>query len=249
MFVCVSNTHVNTYGIRCMHRLCKNLIKIRFLCVYQVLIRGQLSADSEASGVLAIDDLSFSPGCVTLPGTAASNISLHRRDKFRPWHFWNIATHKQTTTNLFWILISKEEDIKAPRMRVIKIVLTTRFFSEYGVQLVPRSTRVMSATVCCLQVSDEYCTAQHFSWERLIKHHPFGILDRIFTCCLGDIHVFQPQTQTIASLQPLWFIQYGMMLPLSVCLYGLFLIGLQPVAFSFFRSLSSVETKLLWRQN
>nr|XP_046227551.1 MAM and LDL-receptor class A domain-containing protein 1 [Scatophagus argus] len=33
---------------------------------FQVLIRGQLSADSEASEVLAVDDLSFSPGCVTV---------------------------------------------------------------------------------------------------------------------------------------------------------------------------------------
>ncbi|XP_068438273.1 MAM and LDL-receptor class A domain-containing protein 1 [Clinocottus analis] len=32
---------------------------------FQVVIRGQLSADSEASEVLAMDDLSFSPGCVT----------------------------------------------------------------------------------------------------------------------------------------------------------------------------------------
>ncbi|XP_027129851.1 MAM and LDL-receptor class A domain-containing protein 1 isoform X2 [Larimichthys crocea] len=39
---------------------------------FQVLIRGQLSADSEASGVLAIDDLSFSPGCVTLPESSVS---------------------------------------------------------------------------------------------------------------------------------------------------------------------------------
>ncbi|KAL6097716.1 malrd1 [Pungitius sinensis] len=34
---------------------------------FQVVIRGQLSADSEASEVLAIDDVSFSPGCVTVP--------------------------------------------------------------------------------------------------------------------------------------------------------------------------------------
>ncbi|XP_041824757.1 MAM and LDL-receptor class A domain-containing protein 1 [Melanotaenia boesemani] len=34
---------------------------------FQVVIRGELSADSESSEVLAIDDLSFSPGCITLP--------------------------------------------------------------------------------------------------------------------------------------------------------------------------------------
>ncbi|XP_044196224.1 MAM and LDL-receptor class A domain-containing protein 1 isoform X2 [Thunnus albacares] len=34
---------------------------------FQVVIRGELSADSEASEVLAIDDLSFSPCCVTVP--------------------------------------------------------------------------------------------------------------------------------------------------------------------------------------
>ncbi|XP_044033161.1 MAM and LDL-receptor class A domain-containing protein 1 isoform X1 [Siniperca chuatsi] len=38
---------------------------------FQVLIRGQLSADSEASEVLAIDDLSFSPGCVTVPADSS----------------------------------------------------------------------------------------------------------------------------------------------------------------------------------
>ncbi|XP_075308407.1 MAM and LDL-receptor class A domain-containing protein 1 [Odontesthes bonariensis] len=34
---------------------------------FQVVIRGELSVKSEASEVLAIDDLSFSPGCVILP--------------------------------------------------------------------------------------------------------------------------------------------------------------------------------------
>ncbi|XP_069015480.1 MAM and LDL-receptor class A domain-containing protein 1 [Embiotoca jacksoni] len=34
---------------------------------FQVVVRGELSADSGASEVLAIDDLSFSPGCVTAP--------------------------------------------------------------------------------------------------------------------------------------------------------------------------------------
>ncbi|KAM3593244.1 uncharacterized protein V6R79_008413 [Siganus canaliculatus] len=34
---------------------------------FQVLIRGQFSADSEVSEVLAVDDLSFGPGCVTPP--------------------------------------------------------------------------------------------------------------------------------------------------------------------------------------
>ncbi|XP_035475409.1 MAM and LDL-receptor class A domain-containing protein 1 isoform X3 [Scophthalmus maximus] len=33
----------------------------------QVVIRGEFSADSEATEVLAIDDLSFSPGCLTVP--------------------------------------------------------------------------------------------------------------------------------------------------------------------------------------
>nr|XP_020483762.1 MAM and LDL-receptor class A domain-containing protein 1-like [Labrus bergylta] len=53
--------------------------------LFQVVIRGQLPADSEASGVLAVDDLSFSLGCLTLPGTATiNNTSLNRHDKFRP---------------------------------------------------------------------------------------------------------------------------------------------------------------------
>ncbi|XP_031706231.1 MAM and LDL-receptor class A domain-containing protein 1 isoform X1 [Anarrhichthys ocellatus] len=38
---------------------------------FQVVIRGQLSADGEASEVLAIDDLSFSPACVTVPESSA----------------------------------------------------------------------------------------------------------------------------------------------------------------------------------
>ncbi|XP_040023689.2 MAM and LDL-receptor class A domain-containing protein 1 [Gasterosteus aculeatus] len=38
---------------------------------FQVAIRGRLSADSEASEVLAIDDVSFGPGCVTVPESSA----------------------------------------------------------------------------------------------------------------------------------------------------------------------------------
>ncbi|XP_039982288.1 MAM and LDL-receptor class A domain-containing protein 1 [Xiphias gladius] len=34
---------------------------------FQVIVRGELSADSEASEVLAIDDLSFSPSCMSVP--------------------------------------------------------------------------------------------------------------------------------------------------------------------------------------
>ncbi|KAK2859573.1 hypothetical protein Q5P01_004193 [Channa striata] len=37
---------------------------------FQVMIRGELSADSNFSDVLAIDDLSFSPGCRTQPDTS-----------------------------------------------------------------------------------------------------------------------------------------------------------------------------------
>ncbi|XP_029935423.1 MAM and LDL-receptor class A domain-containing protein 1 [Myripristis murdjan] len=40
---------------------------------FQVVFRGELSADSESSEVLAIDDLSFNHGCVTAPGTATIN--------------------------------------------------------------------------------------------------------------------------------------------------------------------------------
>ncbi|KAM9839717.1 MAM and LDL-receptor class A domain-containing protein 1 [Aulostomus maculatus] len=36
---------------------------------FQVVIRGHLAADSQVSEVLAIDDLSFSPGCATVPET------------------------------------------------------------------------------------------------------------------------------------------------------------------------------------
>ncbi|XP_022622767.1 MAM and LDL-receptor class A domain-containing protein 1 [Seriola dumerili] len=38
---------------------------------FQVVIRGELSSDSEASEVLAIDDLSFSPGCLAVPESTA----------------------------------------------------------------------------------------------------------------------------------------------------------------------------------
>ncbi|XP_061569314.1 MAM and LDL-receptor class A domain-containing protein 1 isoform X2 [Cololabis saira] len=44
---------------------------------FQVVIRGELSADSEASEVLAIDDFSFSPGCVTFPVTESSEPPPH----------------------------------------------------------------------------------------------------------------------------------------------------------------------------
>ncbi|XP_026219478.1 MAM and LDL-receptor class A domain-containing protein 1 [Anabas testudineus] len=36
---------------------------------FQVVVRGELSADSDVSEVLAIDDLSFSPGCRTVPAS------------------------------------------------------------------------------------------------------------------------------------------------------------------------------------
>ncbi|XP_070842581.1 MAM and LDL-receptor class A domain-containing protein 1 [Chaetodon trifascialis] len=49
----------------------RTVIKFSSNDSFQVLIRGQLSADSEASEVLAIDDLSFSPGCVTAPESTA----------------------------------------------------------------------------------------------------------------------------------------------------------------------------------
>uniref|UniRef100_A0A671VVP0 MAM and LDL receptor class A domain containing 1 n=1 Tax=Sparus aurata TaxID=8175 RepID=A0A671VVP0_SPAAU len=62
------------------NRLWRKVIRRRFLCVDQVLIRGKISSNSEASEVLAIDDLSFSPGCLTVTGTTTINdISLHRR--------------------------------------------------------------------------------------------------------------------------------------------------------------------------
>ncbi|TMS16317.1 MAM and LDL-receptor class A domain-containing protein 1 [Larimichthys crocea] len=56
---------------------------------FQVLIRGQLSADSEASGVLAIDDLSFSPGCVTLPESSVSPPPSLPSLVIRLWH-WGV---------------------------------------------------------------------------------------------------------------------------------------------------------------
>lgn len=60
---------------------CFEVIQRGFLCFHQVAIRGRLSADSEASEVLAIDDVSFGPGCVTVPGTAAINkhLTTHTR--------------------------------------------------------------------------------------------------------------------------------------------------------------------------
>ncbi|XP_060950156.1 MAM and LDL-receptor class A domain-containing protein 1 [Limanda limanda] len=39
---------------------------------FQVVIRGELSAGGEASEVLAIDDLSFSPGCLTAPESSVA---------------------------------------------------------------------------------------------------------------------------------------------------------------------------------
>lgn len=75
----------------------------------------------------------------------------------------------------------------------------------------------MSAIMLLLHLSDECDAAEHLGWQRLIKHCPLGVLERIFTCFLGDIQVFQLQAQTIASLQLLLFIQYRMMLLLSAC--------------------------------
>ncbi len=104
----------------------------------------------------------------------------------------------------------------------------------------------MSAIMRLLHLSDECDTAEHLGWQRLIKHCPLGVLDRIFTCCLGDIWVFQLRAQTIASLQLLLFIQYRMMLLLSTCKtraepsLSIVSFGLQLVAFSFCRPPSPV---------
>ncbi|XP_074478784.1 MAM and LDL-receptor class A domain-containing protein 1 isoform X2 [Sebastes fasciatus] len=48
----------------------RTVIKFSSNHSFQVVIRGQLSADSNASKVLAVDDLSFSPGCETEPETS-----------------------------------------------------------------------------------------------------------------------------------------------------------------------------------
>ncbi|XP_041817770.1 MAM and LDL-receptor class A domain-containing protein 1 [Chelmon rostratus] len=55
-----------------MEKWSRAVIKLSSNHSFQVLIRGQLSGDSEASEVLAIDDLSFSPGCVTVPESSVS---------------------------------------------------------------------------------------------------------------------------------------------------------------------------------
>lgn len=69
------------------------LLSILSFFIYQVVIRGELSADSEASEVLAIDDLSFSPCCGAVSGTGTiNNIAPHRQHKFTPWHF-EISPH------------------------------------------------------------------------------------------------------------------------------------------------------------
>ncbi|XP_071341063.1 MAM and LDL-receptor class A domain-containing protein 1 isoform X4 [Trachinotus anak] len=49
----------------------RTVIQISSNHSFQVIIRGELSADGEASEVLAIDDLSFSPGCVAVPESSA----------------------------------------------------------------------------------------------------------------------------------------------------------------------------------
>uniref|UniRef100_A0AAX7UIQ1 MAM domain-containing protein n=1 Tax=Astatotilapia calliptera TaxID=8154 RepID=A0AAX7UIQ1_ASTCA len=56
---------------------CDTLLSILSFFIYQVVIRGELSADSEASEVLAIDDLSFSPGCGAVSGTGTINNIPH----------------------------------------------------------------------------------------------------------------------------------------------------------------------------
>ena len=78
----------------------------------------------------------------------------------------------------------------------------------------------------------------------------FGVWDRIFTCCLGDIQIFQLQAQPIACfttavIHPIYC---EMMFLLSACKTRveasllIVVFGLQPAAFSFFFwSLSPVE--------
>ena len=45
------------------------------LFLLQVVIRGELPADSDPSETLAIDDLSFSRGCVAVPGNVTINVT------------------------------------------------------------------------------------------------------------------------------------------------------------------------------
>lgn len=70
----------------------------------------------------------------------------------------------------------------------------------------------------------------------------FGVWDRIFTCCLGDIQIFQLQAQPIACfttavIHPIYC---EMMFLLSACKTRveasllIVVFGLQPAAFSFF---------------
>ncbi|XP_047193889.1 MAM and LDL-receptor class A domain-containing protein 1-like [Hippoglossus stenolepis] len=62
----------------------------------QVVIRGEFSAEGEASEVLAIDDLSFSPGCLTAPGPVTPQPLTCSTDQFQcaysfqciPKNFW-----------------------------------------------------------------------------------------------------------------------------------------------------------------
>lgn len=62
------------------------LLKLKLCLRPQVLIRGDLSPQSEASDVLAIDDLSFSPGCSVPTGTAViTYISVHVQRRFEMW--------------------------------------------------------------------------------------------------------------------------------------------------------------------
>lgn len=69
------------------------LLKLKLSLGPQVLIRGELSAESEASDVLAVDDLSFSPGCSAPTGTAVVNyISVHVWRCFEIWPYLRGST-------------------------------------------------------------------------------------------------------------------------------------------------------------
>lgn len=69
------------------------VLRLKLSLCPQVLITGELSAGSEASDFLAIDDLSFSPGCSALTGTAVINyISARVQRCFEIWPYLRSPT-------------------------------------------------------------------------------------------------------------------------------------------------------------
>ena len=99
--------------------------------------------------------------------------------------FWNTATHKQTNTNLFWILMNGRKALKHlgqdswQNKWIIKVLLTVHFFALNMEHLSAGATGFM-----CVCYRGDYDAAQLLA-QSSIKLGPLDILDWILKGCIA----------------------------------------------------------------